>query len=169
MLVEPLNNALTLKLYHYKYKTKKGKIMKTKLTTLLGSVVLIATMATSTLSAGQGKGQGKPFLIQGKLPHLTMMVKILWDDEDVLLTSKQKEKLMKIRLETMGGAKALAKEINPLEARIVRESNEGASPESLASDVTKLAELRAKATMIHLQCIYKTRAVLSKEQLEIVE
>jgi hypothetical protein len=146
--------------------------MKTKLTTLLGSVALIATMATSTLSASAPqakKAQGKPFLIQGELPHLTMMVKVFWDDEDVALTSKQKEKLMKIRLETIGGAKALAKEINPLESSIVKRSNEGASPESLKADVTELANLRAKATMIHLQCIYNTRAILSKEQLEIIE
>jgi hypothetical protein len=144
--------------------------MKTKLVSLLGSVALITTMATATLSANQGKqAPAKPFLIQGQLPHLTMMVKIFWDDEDVLLTKAQKEKLMKIRIETISGAKALGKEINPLEASIVKRSNEGVDPKSLASDVTKLAELRAKATMIHLQCIYKTRAILTKEQLEIIE
>ena len=146
--------------------------MKTKLTTLLGSVVLIATMATTSVSASgpqAKKVQGKPFLIQGQLPHLTMLVKVFWDDEDVALTSKQKEKLMKIRLQTMGGAKALAKEINPLEASIVKRSNAGVSPQSLKEDVIKLAELRAKATIIHLECIYNTRAILTKEQLEIVE
>jgi Spy/CpxP family protein refolding chaperone len=146
--------------------------MKIKLATVLGSAALVAAMATTSLAAQASeakKAQGKPFLIQGQLPHLTMMVKIFWDDEDVLLTKKQKEQLMKIRIETMSGAKALAKQINPLEASIVKRSNEGASTASLKADVEKLAALRAEATIIHLDCIYKTRKALTKEQLEIIE
>ena len=144
--------------------------MKTKLTALLTSVVLISTFTTTSLSASpQKKTQGKPFLIQGELPHLTMMVKILWEDEDLALSAAQKKELLKIRKETMGGAKALAKQINPLEAQIVKKSFSGAKPASLKADVTKLANLRAKATMIHLECIYKTRGILSKDQLDILE
>lgn len=144
--------------------------MKTKLVTLLSSVVFISTVTTTTLTANTPKqAQTKPFLIQGQLPHLTMMVKVLWDDEDLALTKAQKIKLMQIRENTMGGAKSLAKLINPLEAKIVKQSFAGVSPDSLKDDVERLATLRAKATIIHLKCIYNTRALLTKEQLEILE
>jgi hypothetical protein len=144
--------------------------MQKKFFTLLMSLSLVLGLSAPTLNAqGQKKAQSKPFLIQGKLPHLSRMVKVLWDDKDVALTDAQKEKLLKIRKETKTRAKALAKQINPLEAKIVKKSNEGATPESLKADVEKLASLRAKATMIHLHCIYNTRAVLSQDQLDIIE
>ena len=143
--------------------------MKTLLT-ILTAVTLLTGFSASTLSAQTPKkAKGKPFLIQGKLPHLTMMVKILWDDEDLALTDTQKEKLLLVRKDTMRGAKGLAKQIHPLEASIVKASFDGATPESLKADVEKLAALRAEATIIHLQCIYNTRAILSKEQLYILE
>jgi len=145
--------------------------MKMKLTAaLLSLIVLLSTLTGTTLNADIPKKiQAKPFLIQNKLPHLTMMVKILWDDEDLALTSSQKKKLIKIRKETIYGAKSLAKEINPLESKIVEASFAGSDPKGLEADVIKLAKLRAKATIIHLQCIYNTRAILTKEQLEILE
>ena len=144
--------------------------MQSKLFTLLISLTLLLGFGATTLSAqGQKQSGGKPFLIQGKLPHLTMMVKVLWDDEDVALTDAQKKKLLQIRQDTKSGVKALAKQIKPLEAKIVKSSFDGANPASLQTDVEKLAALRAKATMIHLQCIYKTRAVLTQDQLDMVE
>jgi hypothetical protein len=144
--------------------------MKTKLTALLGTLIFVSSIgSTSLLAQGQKKVQAKPFLIQGKLPHLTMMVKVFWDDEDVAFTESQKEKLLLIRQETMSGAKALGKQINPLEASIVKRTLAGEKPESLKADVEKLASLRAKATIIHIECIYKTRAVLTQDQHDIIE
>ncbi len=145
--------------------------MKKQLLSLLAATAFLATAGVTTLNASQGakKQLSKPFLIQGKLPHLTMMVKILWDDEDVALTPAQKQKLLVVRKETIKQAKSLNKEIIPLEAEIVKASNEGVKPEKLHSKVQHLADLRAKATMVHLECIYKTRNILTKEQLEIIE
>jgi hypothetical protein len=144
--------------------------MKTKLTALLGALVIVSSIGTSSLLAqGPKKAQAKPFLIQGKLPHLTMMVKVFWDDEDVAFTDAQKKKLLVIRKETIRGAKALGKEINPLEASIVKRTLSGEKPQNLKADVEKLASLRAKATMIHIECIYKTNAILTQEQKDIIE
>jgi len=136
--------------------------MQNKFLKLLGGVALTLTLSVSSLSA-------KPFLIQDKLPHLTGMVKILWEDEDLALTPKQKEQLIVIRKETMKGAKSLGKKIVKLEDEVVAQSEAGAKPESLKAKVDEIAKLRAAATMIHLQCIYKTRKVLTKEQLEVLE
>ena len=141
--------------------------MKITLLTLLALTLLSTTMITTNLSASQKPG--KPFLIQGKLPHLSGMVKILWDDEDLALKSEQKSKLIKIRKNTMKNAKALGKQINSLETKIVQASNDGSKPKLLEEKVNKLASLRAEATMVHLNCIYDTRAVLTKDQLYILE
>ncbi len=145
--------------------------MKKQFLSLLAATALLATAGATTLNANQGakKQASKPFLIQGKLPHLTMMVKIMWDDEDVALTPAQKQKLLVVRKETITQAKLLNKEIIPLEAEIVKASDKGVKPEKLQKKVQHLADLRAKATMVHLDCIYKTRNILTKEQLEIIE
>jgi Spy/CpxP family protein refolding chaperone len=160
--------------------------MKNILLTLVGTTSLLFTLSATALNAaplgmgqGQGLGQGvakqnkqapaKPFLIQGKLPHLSMMVKVLWDDEDLALTQGQKKQLLAIRQETMKTAKELGGKINPLEDEIVKLSFDGAKPKDLKAKVERLASLRAEATMVHLACIYKTKAILTKEQLEIIE
>ena len=74
--------------------------MKKALLSILTAALFISG-STTLLNAKQGKQNAKPFLIQGKLPHLTMMVKILWNDEDLALTTTQKEKLLVIRKHTM--------------------------------------------------------------------
>jgi hypothetical protein len=145
--------------------------MKTKLISLLTATLLVTSIGSTALSANQTqkKTPTKPFLIQGKLPHLTMMVKILWNDEDLALTKDQKSKLLIVRKETVTKAKALGKKINKLESEIVKASNNGINPTMLKEKVYKLASLRTEATMIHLKCIYNTRKILTKEQLEVLE
>ena len=142
--------------------------MKNKILTLLGAAVLVSSLVLTSLNASSVKS-AKPFLIQGKLPHLTGMVKILWDDEDFALTTEQQKKLTIVRKNTISRAKAFGKEVNSLESKIVLASEKGATPESLKADVNRLASLRAQATMVHLECIYNTRKVLSDEQLYILE
>ena len=136
--------------------------MKTKLLVLL--TLLVLAVGSTSLLAKQ-----KPFLIHGKLPHLTGTIMQLWDDEDLALTPEQKTKLKSIRIRTVGGLGTIKGEVFPLEAEIVEASANGANPESLEDDVEKLAELRAEATMLHLKCIYDTRTVLTKKQLQMIE
>ena len=145
--------------------------MKKQALTLLMATALLGAFGTTVLSAqGMGhKKQVKPFLIQGKLPHLTMMVKIMWDDADVALTKKQKERLLAVRKETMREVKALKPKIMKLETEIVNASMQGEKPATLQKKVQHLADMRAQATMVHLRCIYQTRAILTPEQLKIVE
>lgn len=138
--------------------------MNTKILTLLGTIILTLSIATTSLSAKQ-----KPFLIHGKLPHLTGTIMQLWDDEDLALTPEQKKKLLKIRIRTVGGLSTIKGEVFPLEDEIVQASTNGTNPEDLEDDIEKLAELRAEGTMIHLNCIYDTQKILTKEQYQMVE
>jgi len=145
--------------------------MKTKFFSLLTAFSLLGTtgIGISSLQASQTNKPSKPFLIQGKLPHLTGMVKMMWDDEDLALSPKQKKELLKIRKKTLTKAKSLNKQIIPLENEIVQKSLKGVAPQELEKDVKHLAQLRAEATMVHLQCIYNTRKVLTQEQIDILE
>ncbi len=95
--------------------------MKTKFFSLITAFSLLGTtsIGVGSLQASQTKNPSKPFLIQGKLPHLTGMVKMMWNDEDLALSSKQKKELLKIRKETLTKAKSLNKQIIPLENEIV--------------------------------------------------
>jgi len=143
-------------------------MLRTKLLPLMASVLLIASLGLTSLDANTPNKKAKPFLIQGKLPHLTMDIKVLWDDEELALTKEQKQKLLKIRKYTISNAQALGKQIMKLENQIVKASYDGIKPESLKEDVKKLALLRAEATIVHLECIYDTKKVLNKEQLSII-
>ena len=136
--------------------------MKIKYLTILSLLVL--AIGSTSLAAKQ-----KPFLIHGKLPHLTGTIMQLWDDEDLALTPEQKTKLKQIRLKTVNGLATLKGEVFPLENEIVNASINGANPEDLEEDVEKLAELRAEATIIHLNCIYDTKNILTKKQLQLIE
>jgi len=136
--------------------------MKIKYLTILSLLVL--AIGSTSLAAKQ-----KPFLIHGKLPHLTGTIMQLWDDEDLALTPEQKTKLKQIRLKTVNGLATLKGEVFPLENEIVNASINGTNPEDLEEDVEKLAELRAEATIIHLNCIYDTKNILTKKQLQLIE
>jgi len=144
--------------------------MKKYIITLATTLTLLSSVTLTTLNASSVTNKpSKPFLIQGKLPHLTMMVKMMWDDADVALTPKQKEKLLVIRKETISGAKTLNKKIIPLEREIVDGSFNGLDPKLLAQKVKELAQLRADATIVQLKCIYNTRKILTQDQLDIIE
>jgi hypothetical protein len=144
--------------------------IKSTLGILFGALLIVSSVTPTTLSANTPKkAKSKPFLIQGKLPHLTLMVKQMWNDKDLALTQAQKKKLMVIRKETISGAQKLNKEIMKLETKIVHASTMNINPGSLKESVFKLANLRAQATMLHLKCIYNTRKILTQDQLDILE
>jgi len=108
---------------------------------------------------------GSPFLIRHGLPHLTKMVMRYENDPLFNLKRDQKIVLDQIRKQTMSSLKKLKADVIKLRREIVQESISGASAESLKAKVKKLASLEADATIIHLECIEKTKKVLTKDQL----
>jgi hypothetical protein len=135
----------------------------------MGSLLLFGITTTALHAQPKQQKQTKPFLIQGKLPHLTMMIKQMWDDEDLALTKEQKAKLLKIRKTTIGALKKLKPQVAQLEAEIVAAAQAGENPKKLQAKIEQLAKLKAEATMVHLQCIYNTRKILTQDQRDILE
>ena len=133
-------------------------------------VVLMMTLTAANCMA-QGKGQQKkdsPFLITGKMPHLTKLLMQQWDNADLHLTDEQKSKLLIVRKETIGGAQKLGKEITPLENQVALASLSGKTPDEQQTLIQSIAKLKAEATMIHLRCLYNTSAILDEKQLEFL-
>jgi len=109
--------------------------------------------------------QNAPFLITHGLPHLTKKIKMHWNDPRLNLTAEQKAKLLEIRKATLGTIKTLKPQIMQLQKEIVAAARAGESADALAPKVEKLAKLKAEATMAHLRCLEKTKAVLNKDQI----
>jgi hypothetical protein len=146
-------------------------IKKSIIFTILVTLVLSLTAAGLLAQGGQGpngKHKNSPFLITGKLPHLTKMLMQQWENPTLKLTDEQKEKLIVVRKDTIGGAKKLGKEIGQLEQQVVDGLAAGKSPEELKGLVDQVATLKSQATMLHLACIVNTRQILDKEQLAVL-
>ncbi len=106
-----------------------------------------------------------PFLITARLPHLTLLLKQHWNNPQLALTGQQKKQLLRIRRETIGAVTKIKGEIAPLEDRVIQGIRTGKTPEELRPLVRSIADLKTRATMIHLACIEKTRAILNRDQL----
>ncbi len=131
-------------------------------------VTLIATIAAtfalaSMPAAAPKQNMSKPFLILGKMPHLTKLVKQNWDT--LGLSNEQKEKLMQIKNETMSTVKSLQPKITKLENEVAKAAINGTKPDALKEKVDEIAKLKAEATMAHIKCIYNTKKVLTPKQL----
>jgi Spy/CpxP family protein refolding chaperone len=143
---------------------KKALLILTTITSLA-----FATQTTPANMPGNGKStekqmkKGSPFLINGKMPHLTKLVMKNWDKLN--LSDKQQAKLITIRKETMGAIKSIKPQIIALEKEVAIATMAGEKPETLKNKVDTLAKLKASATMAHIKCIYETQNVLTPDQL----
>jgi len=106
-----------------------------------------------------------PFLVDGKMPHLTGILKQHWDDPDLKLTPEQKAVLLEIRKNTMSAVMGLAGELDQLESSLAKQAMAATPPDQLAPLVDKISDLKTEATMVHLRCIYDTMEILDDGQL----
>ena len=107
----------------------------------------------------------KPFLVTGKMPHLTGILKQHWDDPELKLTPEQKTGLLLIRKNTMAEVMGLAKELDQLESSLAEQAMAATPPDQLAPLVDKISDLKTEATMVHLRCIYDTMEILDDRRL----
>ena len=91
-----------------------------------------------------------------------------WDDPEFNLTDEQKSKLLVVREETISGVQGISREIAPLEQQVAKGIFSGKTADELGPLVQAIAGLKAEATMIHLRCLYDTREILDKQQLDFI-
>jgi len=148
------------------------KMIKTRITLITVLLMIFSLSAVNLMAQGAGNGKQKnspPFLITGKMPHLTKLLMQEWDNSELHLSDEQKSKLLVVRKETFGDAQKLGKEITPLEKQVAEGSLSGKTPDELRPLVQKIAGLKAEATMVQLQCIYDFSNVLDQQQLAILK
>ncbi len=141
---------------------------KTRITLITLLILIFSLSAVNLMAQGSGNGKSKnspPFLITGKMPHLTKLLIQQWDNVELNLSSEQRGKLLVVRKETISGVKKLGQQITPLEQQVADGSLAGKSPEELQALVQTVARLKTEATMVHLRCIYNTSTILDQQQL----
>ena len=117
------------------------------------------------------KGKSKkssPFLISSGLPHMTMLIKQNWDSPELGLTSEQKEKLLVVRKRTVQGIKAVKPKVMKLEKKIKELTMSGAAASKLHPMVDVLADFKAELTKVQIQCIYDSKNILNKKQVQFL-
>ena len=138
---------------------------------LLTCTVAVASEKTGTQQDSGAKMKPParmPFLVAGKMPHLTGILKQHWDDPDLELTPEQKEVLLLIRKNTMSAVMGLAGELDQLESSLAEQAMAATPPDELAPLVDKISDLKTEATMVHLRCIHDTMEILDDRQLATV-
>lgn len=130
--------------------------------------MLFSLSAVSVMAEGSGKQKSSPFLITGKLPHLTKLLMQQWDNGELHLVEEQKSKLLVVRKETIGAVQKLGKEIAVLEKQVVDGALDGKPPEELRSLVQEIEKLKGEATMVHLRCTHTTSKILDRQQLALL-
>ena len=141
---------------------------------LIAAVALTLSLAAAPASAAGNNPSAEktkqkksvPFLITGKLPHLTRQLMTHWDSSVLALTPDQKNRLLVVREKTIGAVQRLGKELAPLEKQVAAEIFSGKTPDDLRPLVSKIADLKAEATMVHLRCIYDTAEILDQQQMD---
>ncbi len=139
---------------------------------LVAVLMMILSLSAAYLMA-QGRVNGKqgnspPFLITGKIPHLTQLLMQQWDKPELRLSEGQKGKLLVVRKETIEYVRKLGQEIAPLEKQVAEGILSGKTPDELQSLVQAIAGLKAEASMVHLRCVYNTSNILDRQQLDFL-
>ena len=130
------------------------------------ALMVVSLLTITTLHAA---GPGAPFLIVGKMPHYTGILKANWEDKNLNLTKEQKTKLLKVRKDTLKIVFGTKKKLAPLEKEVANKIIAGSTPKELLAIVNKIAEYKVQATTAHLQCIYDTQKILTKKQLDLLD
>lgn len=143
-------------------------MLKKSLLLLAMAGILIASPSQQSGKKEDVRGQksSPAFLIVDKIPHLVKMIQKELDNPEFNLTQEQKTEFLAAKNETMSNVQRLAKEINPLEDQIAKKALDGTDPQELKPLVDKVAALKAEATMVQLQCIYKNKQILTKKQYD---
>jgi len=148
---------------------------RTTIQIALAAVVIALVTCTGPVSSEEVRTQDSgasmkpparmPFLVDGKMPHLTGILKQHWDDPELLLTPEQKVVLLTIRKSTLSAVMGLVKELDQLESSLAEQAMAATPPDQLAPLVDKISNLKTEATMVHLRCIHDTMEILDDRQV----
>ncbi len=138
---------------------------------LLSAILLFSIVSLQASQAnGMGnKGKFSPFLINSKkMPHMTKLLKMNWQNKVLNLSAQQKEPLLQIRKRTMKAVMELAPQIKKLEHEIERLTMQRESVKDISEMLDQLAKLKAEASKVHVKCIHDTLSILEQTQVDFL-
>jgi hypothetical protein len=109
------------------------------------------------------------FLMPKNLPYLVGLSLYDPSSSNLNLSKEQLEAILKIKKELMTKAIDKALVVKKLELEVTQKisfQHESPKATELYPTIDEIAKLRAELTKIHLDCIEKVKAVLTKEQYE---
>ncbi|MDQ1268186.1 MAG: hypothetical protein QG560_829 [Campylobacterota bacterium] len=109
------------------------------------------------------------FLMPKNLPYLVGLSLYDPSSSNLNLSKKQIDAILKIKKELMSKAIEKALVVKKLELEVTQKisfQHESPKATELYATIDEIAKLRAELTKIHLDCIEKVKAVLTKEQYE---
>lgn len=105
------------------------------------------------------------FLIHKNMPHYMQVFNTFENDTALALSKEQKQEINALREKVVIKVAELAHKIKSLEEALKkRVVFEDVAAAELKPFVSEIANLRAELTLSHIECIQKTRALLTKEQ-----
>jgi len=124
--------------------------------TALAAAVMLLFCGGTALGSTSGQPvldkNALPFLINGRLPHLTGMLMKQWDNPELGLTDQQKRWLKVVREETIADVKRLTSEVATLEKQVVDGINSGLEPDDLYPAERPKRQPQESSTP--LQCLF---------------
>jgi cytochrome c len=154
----------------------KGKVSKKDLELIASKLLkdfptkeFVESRAEAKLYKEIYKLRNSPFLInQSSLPHITLLLMQNWGKGKLGLTDEQKRKLLKIRSHVIENIKSIKERLSELEQDIIQLTMYDGEIEVIETKVKEAAKLKAKATMIQIQCIMESVEILTDKQMALL-
>ncbi|KIM02515.1 MAG: hypothetical protein KU28_12215 [Sulfurovum sp. PC08-66] len=162
----------------------------TNVTKIIGAIIMATTVANAQpnidpaqfkgkISEAAGKvgqfaikGEDFPkdyFLVSSNLPFLVGLSLHHPQSSTLKLSKEQLEAIDKIKNQTVPEVLKVSKKIKNLELQIAQSiAIDSQTPESQYATLEEIAQLRLSLSKEHLKCIKDVRAILTKEQYEIL-
>ncbi len=113
--------------------------------------------------------KSSPFLMnQDALPHLTKILLENWTKGTLNLSDGQKEKLLRVRQDTLVGVKKIKKILADLELEIIEMVVDNQEASKIEPKLKEIATLKIQASMIQFKCLQDSIKILNDKQLELL-
>lgn len=113
--------------------------------------------------------KSSPFLMnQDSLPHLTKILLENWTKGTLNLTDEQKEKLLRVRQDTLIGVKKIKKILSNLEPEIIEMVVDNQDRFKIERKLKEVASLKVKASLIQFKCLQDSIKNLNDKQIDLL-
>ncbi|MEA1892022.1 MAG: hypothetical protein U9N33_04845 [Campylobacterota bacterium] len=139
--------------------------MKTTNLTKIALSTLIALSLNVHANSQNERFPGDYFMVHKNMPHYMKVFRKYGDDKALGLNDEQKNTLQAMQEKTVMTVSQTATQIKDLELELQKKVViEGKDAKQMKALVERIADLRMKLTMLHIDCIHNSKQILTPEQ-----